>query len=121
LTQGMEPALEPQRIEESALFSQAGAKLLVTSDRARHEGSRAVSCAPLRWCRPRPTLGFDPPTFDFPQTSNFGMGARRTANLGGDDPTPLVGLSAVRGKQGPDARIAQIEPGPQEDAQIDAK
>jgi len=30
-------------------------------------------------------------------------------------------LSAIRGKQCPDARIAQIEPGPQEDAQIDAE
>jgi hypothetical protein len=119
LTQGIGPSLEAQRIEESAFLSQAGAKLLVTTDRVRHEGSRAVSCAPLRWCRPRPTLGFDPPTLDFPQTSNFGMGV--TNRPGGDDPTPLVGLSVLRGKQGPDARIAQIEPRPQEDAQIDAK
>src|SRR5262252_7070612 len=33
----------------------------------------------------------------------------------------LAGLSAVMGKQRPDARIAQIEPCPQEDTQIDAK
>jgi hypothetical protein len=88
LTQGMEPSLEPKRIEESALLSQAGAKLFVTSDRARHEGSRAVSGAPLRRCRPRPTLGFDPPTFDFPQTSNFGMGACEPPTPVGMTPLP---------------------------------